>query len=119
MTEINEVIQSPIFAKQKKKLHKQQINDLDKAVKLIFQNPNIGDAKIGDLQGVQVYKFNSQNQQILLAYEVVESTLYLYTFGSHENFYRDLKRYLTGVSEITRFAPPIPIYNSHLHLPDP
>ncbi len=96
MTEIKEIIQSPIFANRKKKLHKQQIKDLDEAVKRIFQYPNIGDAKIGDLLGVQVYKFKSRNQQILLAYEVVESILYLYIFGSHENFYRDLKRYLKG-----------------------
>ena len=94
MTEIKEIIQSPIFARQKKKLHKQQIKDLDKAVKSVFQNPGIGEAKIGDLQGVQVYKFKSQRQQMLLAYEIVDSFLYLYTFGSYENFYRDLKRYL-------------------------
>jgi mRNA-degrading endonuclease RelE of RelBE toxin-antitoxin system len=94
MTEIKEIIQSPIFARQKKKLHKQQIKDLDKAVKSVFQNPGIGEVKIGDLQGVQVYKFKSQRQQMLLAYEIVDSVLYLYTFGSHENFYRELKRYL-------------------------
>jgi len=50
--------------------------------------------KVGDLGGVQVYKFKSQTQQILLAYEVTDATLYLYSFGSHENFYRDLKKYL-------------------------
>ncbi len=94
MTGVNEIIQSPIFAKQKKKLHKQQINDLDKAVKSIFQDPSIGDMKVGDLKGAQVYKFKSKNQQILLAYEVIDSTLFLYTFGSHENFYRNLKKYL-------------------------
>ncbi len=94
MTGVNEIIQSPIFAKQKKKLHKQQINDLDKAVKSIFQDPSIGDMKVGDLKDVQVYKFKSKNQQILLAYEVIDSTLFLYTFGSHENFYRNLKKYL-------------------------
>jgi len=92
MPQIKEIIQSPIFAKQKKKLHKQQIKDLDKAVKTIFDNPTIGDMKVGDLGGVQVYKFKSQTQQILLAYEVTDSTLYLYSFGSHENFYRDLKK---------------------------
>ncbi len=94
MTQITEIIQSPIFARQKKKLHKKQIKDLDKAVKSIYQHPNIGVAKTGDLQGVKVFKFKLQNQQLLLAYEVIESTLYLYTFGSHENFYRDLKKYL-------------------------
>ena len=94
MTDIKEIIQSSVFAKQKKKLHKQQIKNLDRAVKCIFSTPTIGDMKVEDLQGIQVYKFKSNNQQILLAYEVIDFTLYLYTFGSHENFYRDLKKYL-------------------------
>jgi mRNA-degrading endonuclease RelE of RelBE toxin-antitoxin system len=94
MTNIIEIIQSPIFAKQKKKLQKKQIQDLDKAVKSIFNDPTIGDMKVGDLRDVQVYKYKSGNQQFLLAYEKVDSTLYLYSFGSHENFYRDLKKYL-------------------------
>lgn len=94
MTDIKEITQSPLFAKQKKKLHKQQIKNLDEAVRYIVGTPSIGVMKVGDLQGVQVYKFKSNNQQILLAYEVIEVTLFLYTFGSHENFYRDLKKYL-------------------------
>lgn len=93
MTGITEIVQPPIFARQKKKLHKLQTLDLDEAVKLILSDPTIGDMKVGDLQGIRVYKFRSEKQQILLAYEVIDSTLYLYTFGSHENFYRDLKRY--------------------------
>ena len=93
MTDIKEIIQSPIFAKQKKKLHKQQIKDLDEAVKSVFNDPTLGNMKVGDLQGIQVYKFKSKKQQILLAYELIDSTFYLYTFGSHENFYRNLKKY--------------------------
>ena len=50
MTDIKEIIQSPVFAKQKKKLHKQQIKDLDKAVKSVINDPTIGDMKAGDLQ---------------------------------------------------------------------
>ena len=94
MTDIKEIIQAPIFVKQKKKLHKQQIMDLDEAVKSISNDPSIGDMKVGDLQGIRVYKFKSKQQPILLAYEVIDSTLYLYTFGSHENIYRDLKKYI-------------------------
>ncbi len=94
MTEIAEIIQSPIFGKQKKKLHKPQIKDLDEAVKFIFNDPAVGDMKTGDLKSVQVYKCKLKNQQILLAYEVIDATLFLYTFGTHENFYRDLKKYL-------------------------
>ena len=97
MTTVREIIQSPLFARQKKKLHKQQIKDLDRAIKFIFSAPTLGDMKVGDLQGIRIYKFKSNSQQILLAYEVVESTLFLYAFGSHENFYRELKKYLGGV----------------------
>ena len=94
MIEINEVIQSPLFAKQKKRLHKSQIQDLDKAVRKITQNPEIGTMKIGDLSGVRVYKFKSMQSLILLAYEIIENSLFLYTFGSHQNFYRKLKKYI-------------------------
>ncbi len=94
MTQLREIIQSSLFARQKKKLHKPQIKDLDHAVKTIFENPAIGDPKVGDLQGVRVYKFKSRGQQMLMAYEALEPVLYLYTVGSHENFYRELKRYL-------------------------
>ncbi len=94
MTDIRDIIQSPIFAKQKRKLQKQQIRDLDGAVRSIVSAPAIGAMKAGGLQGIQVYKFKSNKQQVLLAYEVIQTTLYLYTFGSHENFYRDLKKYL-------------------------
>lgn len=94
MTNIKEIIQSTVFAKQKKKLHKQQNKDLDKAVKCILSTPTIGDMKVGDLQGVQVYKFKLNHQEILLAYEVIDFILFLYAFGTHENFYRDLKKCL-------------------------
>ena len=50
MTDIKEIIQSPVFSKKKKKLHKQQIKDLDKAVKYIFNDPTVGDMKVGDLK---------------------------------------------------------------------
>ena len=39
MNAITEIIQSPLFVRQKKKLHKNQINNLDKAVRAIAQNP--------------------------------------------------------------------------------
>jgi len=94
MTQITEVIQSPNFAKQKKKLKKNQIQKLDDAIRAIMGNPTIDDLKLGDLQGVRVHKYKVSNNLILLAYEIVESTLYLYSFGSHQNFYRELSKYL-------------------------
>ena len=94
MGKISEIIQSPTFAKQKKKLKKNQIRKLDEAIKAILANPNIGDIQKGDLQGIRVYKYKIGNNLILLAYEIEGSTLYLYSFGSHQNFYRELSKYL-------------------------
>ena len=94
MTGIAEIIQSPLFARQKKKLHRQQIKDLDAAVRSILDDPGIGNLKVGDLSGVRIYKFQSMAQRVLLAYEVEGDRLCLCAFGSHENFYRDLKKYL-------------------------
>lgn len=89
-----EILQTPTFGKQKKKLHKNQINDLNNAIKQIVINPDIGDIKKGDLAGVQVYKFTMINQLTLLAYtwDEYEQQLVLIALGSHENFYRDLKK---------------------------
>ncbi len=94
MNEISEIIQSPLFAEQKKRLHKNQIKTLDDAVRKIVQNPEIGSLKVGDLSGIRVFKFKSLDSIVLLAYEITEGTLFLYTFGTHENFYRQLKKYI-------------------------
>ena len=88
-----QIVQTSTFARQIKKLHKNQKNDLDNAVREILKNPRIGDFKKGDLAGIQVYKFRTVNQLTLLAYEFFEEQLILQllALGSHENFYRDLK----------------------------
>jgi mRNA-degrading endonuclease RelE of RelBE toxin-antitoxin system len=93
MTLIKNVVQSPLFAKQKKKLTKRQITQLDEALRTIIANPEMGILKTGNLKSVRVYKFRIDRNQILPAYEIVGSTMYLYTFGVHENFYRSLKQY--------------------------
>ena len=87
-----EVTQTSAFARAYKKLHLQQKKDVDTAVEVIFSNPLVGDAKRGDLSGVFVYKFKSQTQLLLLAYEFDPQTRHLLLLGTHENFYRDLKR---------------------------
>jgi mRNA-degrading endonuclease RelE of RelBE toxin-antitoxin system len=81
------------FAKAIKKLHAPQKLELDAALKQIAKDPIIGEAKVGDLLGVYVYKFRLSQQQCLLAYRIVDQeSIKLLTFGPHENFYRDLKR---------------------------
>jgi len=81
------------FAKATKKKHDPQKLELDAALKLIAKDPIIGEAKVGDLLGVYVYKFKLSQQQCLLAYRILDQeSIKLLTFGPHEKFYRDLKR---------------------------
>lgn len=87
------ILVSTSFSRSVKKLHANQKRSLDKAIKEIVKNPKIGEPKIGDLEGVRVYKFHLSDQKWLLAYEVISKTkIRLLIFGPHENFYRDLKR---------------------------
>lgn len=87
------VSQTKVFGKQKKKLLSNQIKELDKAVREIAANPLIGDAKRGDLHGIRVYKFRILNHEYLLAYTVSKTAIFLLGLGTHENFYRDLKKH--------------------------
>ena len=92
MTLAVQVLQTVMFKRAYKRLHPNQKADVDEAVAQIVHNPTIGEAKKGDLLGVFVYKFKSSGQLILLAYEYDPATRMLLLLGSHENFYRDLKR---------------------------
>ncbi len=89
-----QVLQTPLFAKQKKKLRKIQIKELDKAIKVIIKNPKAGEQKRGNLSSIWVYKFKISNQLYLLAYEWNKKSRILIALGVHENFYRKLKKYL-------------------------
>lgn len=87
------ILVTPTFERTVKKLHRQQKTALDEAVRTVASQPEIGEIKVGDLAGVQVYKFRMGNQLCLLAYRVLDDdTLKLLMVGPHENFYRDLKR---------------------------
>lgn len=81
------------FSRSLKRLHKNQKRALDKAVMAIAANPALGNAKAGDLTGVSVYKFKTNQTQWLLAYGVVSrQEITLLVVGPHENFYRDLRK---------------------------
>ncbi len=90
------IVQTSTFSRTVKKLHKNQKQDLDKAIKELVENPSLGDEKVGDLSGVSVYKFKMVKQLTLLAYKYEDQTitLTLLALGNHENFYRDLKKSL-------------------------
>ena len=84
---------SPAFGRKVKKLKKQEKKDLDDAVLDILNDPTVGQEKVGDLSVVFVHKFKIRKQLALLSYTYTDSEINLLTFGSHENFYRDLKKY--------------------------
>lgn len=93
MSSVKQVLQSPTFNKAVKKLHQNQKNDLDKAVKQLIAKPDLGEKKKGDLSYLRVYKFKMVKQEVLLGYSYIEDELVLelLALGSHENFYRDMK----------------------------
>lgn len=87
------ILVTPTFERTVKKLHPQQKAALDEAVRTIASQPEAGEAKVGDLAGVQIHRFRMGSLLCLLAYRVLdEGTLKLLMVDPHENFYRDLKR---------------------------
>lgn len=88
------ILQSGVFRRRVKKLHASEKKLLDSVVRKIVSDPTIGQMKTGDLAAVQVYKYKRKTQQYLLAYRVnpTGKILTLLALGSHENFYRDLKK---------------------------
>lgn len=87
-----EVLQANGFRRAYKRLHPNQKADVDDAIAVIVADPGLGEAKRGDLAGVFVYKFPCAGKLFLLAYEYDPATRLLLLVGTHENFYRDLKR---------------------------
>ena len=87
----------PRFKKYVEKLprHLQQVI-LD-AVEDVSADVKAGELKKGDLGGFRVYKFTMARQLILMAYKIENDSIVLYQAGPHENFYKDLKKYLKAI----------------------
>jgi mRNA-degrading endonuclease RelE of RelBE toxin-antitoxin system len=90
------VLQTPTFKKVVKKLNTRQKKALDIAVKALVEEPALGERKKGNLAFLRVYKFKMSKQLTLLGYSFDDGTLTLelLVLGTHENFYRDVKRRL-------------------------
>ena len=88
------VIQTRRFARQYKKLNDKIAKDVDGAVVIVSNTPSIGERKKGDLAALLVYKFKSNGQLYLLGYSLNDGLrlIYLEAIGSHEKFYRDIRR---------------------------
>ena len=88
-----EITQTSRFKKAYKKLHLNQLSEVNKAIENIFKNPDIGEQKKGNLSWLRVYKFKVPGQLTLIGYSIEKKDkimLILVNISSHENFYRDL-----------------------------
>lgn len=94
LTKVKTVLQTPTFRKIIKKLKPSQKKELDNAIRTLMEKPNLGEQKKGDLAFLRVYKFKMNKQITLLGYSFDDGNLILelMALGSHENFYRGIKR---------------------------
>ena len=67
---------------------------MDQEIRKIANNPAIGEEKKGDLREIFMHKFKLKTAQYLLAYRKIGRDLEFVMIGQHENYYRDLKKYL-------------------------
>ncbi len=88
------IVQSRLFEQKVKKLTKSGKAELDAAIRIIIEQPAVGEQKKGDLKTVYVYKFRINKTMYLLAYRFSSGILELIMLGPHENYYKDLKNYL-------------------------
>jgi len=88
------IIQSPLFYPTIKKLRKNEKQLLDNQIKKIINNPNIGIQKKGALKEIFIYKFKIHTLQYLLAYRKNKDCIELIMIGPHENYYKDLQKYV-------------------------
>ncbi len=91
-----QVLQAPRFAKSKRRLPRSAQVAVDDAVKGLLTDPLAGEPKVGALKGVRVVKFKVGAQQLLLAYQfdAKRNAIEVLDVGPHENFYRELQKYL-------------------------
>lgn len=96
---MNNIIFLPPARNFLKKLKDKNLKKLfEDAIKNIAENPQVGQVKTGDLNGIYAYGFNYNKISYRIAYKVEvndDGTLTIIIMaGVHENFYKKLKEYL-------------------------
>jgi mRNA-degrading endonuclease RelE of RelBE toxin-antitoxin system len=83
-----------------KKIREKALKELfRKAIDDILDDPSIGAVKTGDLKGIQSLDIYYNKTNYELAYRVVkteETVVVILLAGTRENFYQQLKKYLTS-----------------------
>jgi len=67
---------------------------IEDEIEKICKYPESGEEKRGDLAGFRVHKFTFRKQEYLIAYKKTGNSVTVYIIDTHENFYKNLKRYV-------------------------
>ena len=92
-------IHKPKFRKESKYLCGQDrvaLALLESDLNDIKKDPYIGKPKTGKLKGIRVHKVKRGTDELLIAYKFDKKarTITYFNIGSHENFYRNLDKYV-------------------------
>ncbi|HHE37058.1 MAG TPA: type II toxin-antitoxin system RelE/ParE family toxin, partial [Candidatus Cloacimonetes bacterium] len=68
--------------------------EIDKQINIIIKNPEISILKKGDLKNYRIHNFKFNQQLYLISYLIYDDILSLYLIGTHENFYKILKKFI-------------------------
>lgn len=88
------IVKTRRFTRTVKRMQPNMLAATHEAIATIAKNPSVGREKKSDLEFFFVYKYHVLDVQYLLAYLIDEEAkeIALVAVGTHENFYRDLKR---------------------------
>jgi hypothetical protein len=90
---IMETFYKPPFKKFTEKQARPLQLSIEDEIERIIENPAMGETKKGDLKGFRVNKFAFKKQKLLIAYRFSETEILFYMVGTHEDFYRKLRKY--------------------------
>jgi plasmid stabilization system protein ParE len=84
----------PPFKKYVKRQARPLQLSIEDEIEKILENPEMGETKKRDLGEFRVHKFAFKKQKLIIAYQVLTNEILFYMVGPHENFYRNLKKYV-------------------------
>jgi hypothetical protein len=91
------VSSKPPFKKFVKKQTRAFQLAIEDEVEAVIHNPLTGEGKKGVLTGFWIHEFSHLGQKFLLSYVIQTGEICFSTIGSHENFHRELKKFLKEV----------------------